>query len=689
MSPRRSDPTSAVSKRAPAFAPEHPWLLGAGLVLLTLIAYSRATQCGYIWDDNFHVTENPTLRDLNGLHRIWTDVSATPQYYPLVHTSFWLEYHLWALNPVGYHAVNVVLHASAAVLLWRVLLTLRLPGGWIGAAIFAIHPITVESVVWVSERKNVLSAVFYFAAALVYLRFVAADVRNQTKNWWAWYFAALVLFLCALLSKTVTCSLPVALLLVMWWKAGTLKWRHILPLLPFFALGLGLALGTVWIEKHHVGAEGNAWSFPLPERVLIAGRALWFYAAKLVWPDKLTFIYPRWQISVSLAWQWLFPAGIIVLLAALWFARRRIGRGPLVALLFFIATLFPALGFVNVYPFRYSFVADHFQYLAAAGLIALGAGGLSRLPRLIPFLLLTALAALTWRQIGIYHDLETLWRDTIQKNPGSWMAQDSFAVVLLRNGKPEEALTHLRKAEEIDPNNVETQDNIGRALARMGRVQEALPYYRKALELRPDFAVVNYDLGNALLQIGQGDLAIPYLQKTIALDPTYLLAYNDLGNALLQEGHAEESLAALQAALKMDPNYIAAHFNIANTLLQLRRADEAMAHLGEALAAHPRDPEALKNMAWVLATWPDPAVRDGSKAVELAELATKLAPRPDPIIGATLAAAYAEAGRFTDALTTAEAARQLASNKRNTTLADLIRRQIELYQLGLPFRDNR
>jgi protein O-mannosyl-transferase len=676
-------------KRAPAvtFAAERRWILGTVLVLLTMAAYARVAQCGFIWDDNFHVTENPTLLDLNGLRRIWTDVSATPQYYPLVHTSFWLEHHLCGLNPLGYHAVNVILHGFAVVLLWRVLVVLGVPGAWIGAAIFAVHPVNVESVAWITERKNVLSALFYFAAALSYLRFAAA--ADGMKRRWTWYLAALAFFSCALLSKTVTCSLPVALLLVTWWKSATLKWRHIFPLLPFAVIGLGLGLCTAWIEKHHVGAEGTAWSFTFIERVLIASRAIWFYAAKLLWPEKLTFIYPRWQISVSSVLQWLFPLGIIVLFAVLWSARRRIGRGPLVAVLFFACTLFPALGFVDVYPFRYSFVADHFQYLASVGLFALAGAGLSRLPRLTPFLFLAVLAALTWRQIGIYRDAETLWHDTVEKNPNSWMAQDNLAGVLLHKGQPEKALAHLRKAEEVAPDNAETQSSIGEALVRMGNMEQAFSYLGKAVELRPDIATVNYQMGNALLQAGHSDLAIPYLQKTIALDSTYLPAYDDLGNALLQAGYVEESLVPLQAALRINPNDVPARFYIANTLLQLNRPNEALVHLRGVLAAHPSDPQALKNMAWVLATSPDSALRNGSEAVRLAESANALTPREDANIGATLAAAYAEAGRFDAALETAQAALQLAVNSGNTPLAALIRSQIKLYQVGLPFRDNR
>jgi hypothetical protein len=287
------------------------WFISLLLLGLTLAAYLPALHAGFIWDDDDYLINNRTLHDLPGLQRIWFETSATPQYYPLVHTTFWLEYHLWKLNPLGYHLDNVFLHALAAILLWRVLLKLPVPGAWLAAAIFAVHPVNVESVAWVTERKNVLSAVFYFAAALAYLRFAVPDNPPDTNDKrrettgkkleekqagstrWCWYVAALILFVGALFSKTVTTSLPAALLLVFWWKRGRIGLRDVLQLLPFFAVGVGLSLHTSWLEKHHVGASGAEWALSFFDRCLIAGRALWFYAGKLVWPAELTFIYPR------------------------------------------------------------------------------------------------------------------------------------------------------------------------------------------------------------------------------------------------------------------------------------------------------------------------------------------------------------------------------------------------------------
>lgn len=679
-------PTAA---NPPANWRNSPWFLSALLGLAVAVAYQQVWHAGYIWDDDSYVTKNTTLLDLHGLWRIWFELAATPQYYPLIHTGFWIEHHLWGLNPLGYHLVNVVLHALAAILLWRALVRLGIPGAWLAAAIFAVHPVEVESVAWITERKNVLSAVFYFAAALTYLRFEEArDSKDPGPRRSYLYVASLLLFVLALLSKTVACSLPAALLLVRWWKTGRIKRQDILPLLPFFVVGLGLGLLTAWLEKHHVRAEGEEWALTFGQRCLIAGRALWFYAGKLFFPARLTFMYPRWNVSAAFGWAWLFPAAFAALVATLWRMRARIGRGPLIALLFFAGTLFPALGFLNVYPFRYSFVADHFQYLASVGLIVLGAAGLIRLPRFFLPILLAVLIVLTWKQVGIYRDLGTLWSDTVEKNPESWMAQNNLGIVLQKKGQQDEAIAHFQKALELDPNKFETQNNLGYSLSMSGRLREAFLYLERALEINPNYAAAHYNLGNALLRSGRRAEAIDQLQQALELDPSYVPAFSDLGSAFLQTGQVDKSLEHLERALQIDPDYKAAHFNIANTLLQMGRTEEAVSHLQRVLEIDPGDAEAQKNMAWVLATCPNPRFRDGAKAVELAERASKVA-STNPVMGATLAAAYAEAGRFPDAVATAERALQLAMNSGNLQMADVIRSHLEFYKAEQPFRDVR
>ncbi len=679
---------------------------------------------GFIWDDDLYVTKNATLRDGEGLWKIWFMVDAVPQYYPMVYTTFWLEHQFWGVNPFGYHLVNVLLHAGASILLWRVLLALEVPAAWLGAVIFAIHPVEVESVAWITERKNVLSAVFYFAAALAYLRFLALKKTGGFSRLSGyWYLGALGLFVTALLSKTVTCSLPAALLLVCWWKHGRVRWEYIWPLVPFFVIGMALGLATVWIEKTHVGAHGAEWSFSFGERCLIAGRALWFYAGKLMWPAQLTFSYPHWTLKTDLWWQWLFPLAVVGLIVALWLARRRVGKGPLVAVLFFAGTLGPALGFVNVYPMRYSFVADHFQYLASVGLIALGAAGLVRLPKAIALITVVALSVLTWNQTQVYRDLETLWRDTLVKNPDCWMAYGNLGHQTFEGGRTQEAVEHFRKAIQINPNYYEAQCNLGTALAAAGRVDEAIEHHRKALEIKPDYYFARNGLGNALAAQGRFDEAIKHYYRAIQVGPYFPEALNNLGVALAAKGLFAEAIRNYRKAIEINPNYWEALDNLGMALTAQGRFEEAVQafrqasricpsnsrtflHLGmalaeteglresvvqyqEALRLNPDLTEALNNLAWIRAVSSDDGLRNGAEAVGLAERACQLTHFREALLVGTLAAAYAEAGRFPEAVATAEKAEQLAIKAGLMSVAEKNRSLLELYRAGQPYRDPR
>ncbi len=339
-----------------------------------------------------------------------------------------------------------------------------MPGAWLAAALFAVHPVMVESVGWVTERKNMLSLPLALGALLCYLRFEpvdgpderGADTTTSSGAARAWYALSLVLFLAALLSKTVVASLPAVILVIIWWKRGRIAPRDVARLLPFFVLGCALGLGTAWMEKHHVGAVGVEWDFSPVERVLIAGRAVWFYAAKLLWPYPLAFFYPRFTIDDHQPWQYLFPTAALLLIATLWGMRRRIGRGPLAAVLIFGGVLVPALGFVDVYPMRFSFVADHFQYHASIALLALVAAiaadvyaRLSAHRRPIALAagmaVLTALAVLTYQRSQVFYDAERLYRDTIAKNPTGPTAYANLAVYLESVGKYAEALSPAQK----------------------------------------------------------------------------------------------------------------------------------------------------------------------------------------------------------------------------------------------------
>jgi protein O-mannosyl-transferase len=587
------------SKPAPLARQWKAVLLGAFLATLVVIAYLPALGGGFSWDDDAYVTNNLTLRSVAGLSQIWGRLTATPQYYPLVFTSFWLEYHLWGLNPFGYHVVNVLLHTLAAILLWRVLVRLQLPGAWLAAGIFALHPVAVESVAWVTERKNVLSGVFYFAAALAYLRW--QDSRATARR--TLYLLSLALFLCALFSKTVTASLPAALLLVTWWKHGRITRRDVWPLLPFFVAGGALGLVTSWLERTHVGANGPDWTLSFWDRFLIAGRALWFYAGKLFWPANLTFIYPRWQIDPRIWWQWLFPAAAIALVMILWSLRNRIGRGPLVAVLFFAGTLFPALGFANVYPMRFSFVADHFQYLASAGLIVLAAAGLTRIFRPAPFAALLVpllLAVLTWEQSAIYADQKTLWLDTLSKNPAGWMAHNNLGTVLESEGRIDEALSRYEEAVRLKPDHAEAHNNLGNTFYKKGRTDAAIHEYREAIRLKPDYAIAYSNLGTALGANGSTDEATKQFQESIRLDPLDGRAHYNFGIALFKSNRGDDAIKEFQEAVRLLPDYTSARVNLGIALRGAGRLDEAIAQFREAVRSNPDLAEARNDLGIAL-----------------------------------------------------------------------------------------
>lgn len=572
------------------------------LIALTAGAYIPAMNGGFIWDDDDYVQDNLTLRSLSGLGQIWFQPGATRQYYPLVHTTYWLEYQLWGLDPTGYHVVNVILHALSAVVVWRLLIRLTIPGAWAAAALFALHPVHVESVAWITERKNTLSGAFYLSAAWAYLRYEASQSPRL-------YWTALLLFAAALFSKTVTCTLPAALLLILWWKNQTPMRRTAVALVPFFILGAAMSGVTVWMERHSVGAWGPEWDLSLVERGLIAGRALWFYAAKLLVPLDLAFIYPRWAIDATAIWQYLYPAGALGVGALLWAFRERWGRGPLTGVLFFAGTLAPALGFFNFYPMLYSFVADHFQYLASLGLLALAAAGghciwtrLGR-PAAGPIALALVLAVcglLTWRQGQVYADLETLWRDTLQKNAGAWIAHNNLANILKQRGQLDQAIGHYRQALWLKPGSAQIHLNLADAHQARGEPAAALRHYRRALEAEPARVETHLKLGNALLGQHAVAEAINSYRQAVRLAPNLALAHSNLGAALAIQRQFAEAIEHYRQALQLKPDFAEAHNNLGRLLAVRGQLTEAIEHYRRALQLKPTYRQARSNLASAL-----------------------------------------------------------------------------------------
>ncbi len=599
-------------------------VLGFFLCIVTLIAYHPAWNGMPIWDDDAHITK-PELRSSSGLAKIWTHLGATQQYYPLVHTVFWLEYHLWGDSTPGYHLVNILLHIFSALLLVCILRRLAIPGAWFVAAIFALHPVQVESVAWISELKNTLSGVFFFATMLAYLKF---DSERKRK----YFFIAIGLFMLGLMSKSVIATLPASLLAVFWWKRGRLAWKHdIVPLLPFFAAGIASGLFTAWVERTFIiGGEESTFAFTFVERCLIAGRAVWFYPGKLFWPVNLIFIYPRWNVNPALWWQYIFPAAALLLAMALYALRNR-SRAPLAAFLYFTVTIFPVLGFLNVYPFRFSFVADHFQYLACLGPIAMAAAGIGSgfdllrgsprrfLQPILYVIVLLTLGVLTWRQSGVYADAETLYRTTIRKNPDCWMAHNNIGLLLTETGRTDEAMTHFLKALEINPVYARAHNNLGNLLMQINRTDEAMTHFLRALEINPDYAETHTNLGTLLVKTGRTDEAIVHFRKALEINPDDVKAHNNLGNLLLQTGRTDEAVVHFRKALEINPSLAEAHNNLGNLLLQTGRTDEAVVHFRKALEINPGYAEAHNNLGNILLQTgrTDEAVVHFRKALEI------------------------------------------------------------------------
>ncbi|MCC6503472.1 MAG: tetratricopeptide repeat protein [Deltaproteobacteria bacterium] len=508
-------------------------------LLVTVSAYLYTLNCGYIWDDDRHVLMDSSLWGLAGLWKIWFS-REMQQYYPLIYSSFWIEANLWGLSPAASHLINAAVHAMNAFLLYAVLKHLNIRGALFAGLIFALHPVHVESVAWISERKNVLSGFFYLLSLYAFL-------KNEDRPGKGLYALSLVLFVMALLCKTVACTLPAALLIIRWMRGRDIGTGYAVRLVPFFAIGLAFGLLTIWWEANLVGASGKMWEMGYVERVVLSGRVFWFYLYKLLAPFELVFIYPRWQVDPSVIWQWVFPAAAVLAAALLLVLSRKIGRGPAAAQAFFLVTLFPALGFIDVYPFQFSFVADHFQYMASAGPISLFAAtaawaagrgapsekALSGAGVLMAVVLLAMLWALSFSQTFAYKDSDTIWKDTIAKNPQAWIAHTNLAVDSI-NEDHDFAIAHLEKAYRLNPSNESISHALGLALFKKSRELSAkgmeakardyngraIGLYEEALALEPNYVAAHINLGVSLGNAEDYDGAISHFQTALRLNPS-------------------------------------------------------------------------------------------------------------------------------------------------------------------------
>ncbi|HZS19004.1 MAG TPA: tetratricopeptide repeat protein [Candidatus Udaeobacter sp.] len=737
------------------------WLWLFLLIGLVFVSYAQVFKAGFIWDDESHLTQNPCVVGPLGLKEVWTSERAV--YYPLVLTTFWTLHKFVGLSPWPYHLLNVLLHAASAVLLWQVLRQLNVRGAWLGAALWALHPVMVQSVAWVTELKNTQSGFFYLLSIFCFLKsnrsvqkqgVPGLSTPSSRTRGWLLFASSLLCFLLATLSKPSVVMLPAVLLLCIWWRSGKIRRQDVFALAPFLLVSGLASLWTIFEQKFHAGAIGADWEQTLLDRLIVAGRAIWFYLGKLIWPHPLIFIYPRWQVDSAQLTAYLPLLVALAGLLVLWMNRKKWSGALFFAAAYYVVSLFPVLGFFNIYFFRYSFVSDHFQYLASMGPLALaGAGivtgvsrfntsrGLSALASksghsplqgsnaaTITLPLVTAcVAALsvlvvrTWLQTTDYRDVITLYKATLAKNPGCWMAHYNLGIALNERGDPDAAIAHYRQALELRPRYAEAHYNLGRLLAQKGRLDEAITEYDKVLQINPSDANAHNNLGATLFAKGQIDEAIDHYRKALLAQPDYADASCNLASALLSKNDLDGAINYYSACLTTSPNQPEAQYNLASALFRRGQNDEAIVHYGKCLELNPDNADAhanlgsaflakgrlqeaiehykhalriahdnvaaQSNLAWLLATAADASLRNGPEAVALAERAESESSRGEnhALVLRILAAAYAEAGRFDEAKKTAEQALQAAQVQGNSDLSTALRTEISLYELGLPY----
>jgi tetratricopeptide (TPR) repeat protein len=660
-------------------------ILAAVLLSAIALAYARVRHAGFIWDDEQHLTQNPVIVGPLSFADIWTSVRAV--YYPLVLTTFWILHKFVGLAPLPYHALNVAWHAVSALLLWRVLTQLRVRGPWLGAAIWALHPVVVQSVAWITEMKNTQSAAFYLLAISLFLQSRKAPQRRLL------YWLAVLSFAAAITSKPSTVMLPVVLALCMWWREGKVPWPNFRALTPFFVISLVASAWTIWEQKFHAGATGPEWVQTPLQRILISADAIWFYLLKLIWPHPLIFIYPRWDVDPAQPLAYVPLAALVIVAIVLFVARSGLLRPVFFAFVYFVITLFPVLDFFDVYFFRYSFVSDHFQYLASMGPLALAGAALcmasdrfEKVPTFaFPSAVLLILGALTFHQTAKYLDATTLYRATLAANPRCWMADYNLAIALKDRGELDEAITHYRHAIVTRADYADAHFNLARLLLEKGEINEALDHYRRAIEIRPTDADAHNNYGSALRELGQVDKAKHEYEIALKLRPSYTEARLNLASVLIQKGQLSEAIADLEETKRIQPKDPTVYTSLGNALMKAGRGREAAVEFNQALQLEPDAIATMNSLAWLLATAADSTVRDGARAVELAKRADEITMHADPVILHTLAAAYAEAGRFEDALGTARRGMKLANQNGKSVIYDALRDELPLYELGLPY----
>ena len=679
------------------------WGLAAAaiLALAVFIAYLPSINGGFIWDDELLVTKNPLVKATGSPYRIWS--TAEPiDYWPMTNTAFWLEWRLWEMHSAGYHITNLILHIAASLLIWAILRRLSIPGAFLASLIFALHPVNVESVAWIAQRKNTLSMLFFLLSVLWYLkagmtkgsddatplrshggpweRVIESARRRPTavssfilhpSSFYFWYWASLVAFLLAMLSKGSVAVLPLLLLGIIWWLRP-LTWRDLVRAAPLLALGAVLTCVNVWLQSGSAGDSIRDAGFL--ERLLGAGGIVWFYLYKALLPLNLIFIYPQWNIRTDSLASWLPLLSAAVVTAVLWLYRKTWGRPLLFAWGFFCVSLLPVMGLVDVYFMKYSLAADHYQYIALAGAAALAAAGWSawqklsngavrRAANFAPVAAAAALCLLTWRQSAPYHDAVTLYQATLEKNPNCWMAHNNLGLILEETGQTQDAIDHFKKSIELNRNHAEAHNNLGLMFSKAGRLPEAIEEYEQSLHYKKNFAEAHNNLGIALLKIGRVSEAIEQYEQALALKPAYAEAHNNLGQAMARSDRAEEAIKHYRQALALRPDFGEAQYNLGLLLLQTGSPQEAIDYFEQSLRLKPDYFITHNNLGTAL-------LRTGRLEEAIDHYKQALRIKPDYIEAcANLAAACAQANRPAEAIEYAQEGLELARSEGQTDRA--------------------
>ena len=675
------------------------------VVVCAFLAYFPSLNGGFILDDDLLLTENQIIKASDGLYRIWCTTEST-DYWPMTYTTLWIEWRLWGMNSTAYHITNLILHIIEALLIWIILRKMSIPGAFLAAIIFAVHPVNVESVAWISQRKNMMAMLFFLLSILCYL------IHSSRHSHPLWYWLSLATFVLAMLSKGSVAVLPVLLLGIVWWrrpgtvpifagdcpdfctaKMGLSPWgtlsvykRDLLRIAPFFLVAFVLAGVNVWFQTH--GTEQVLRNVNFTERLLGACGVVEFYLYKAIFPIDLAFVYPQWHIQAGNPLWWLPLVTVLIVTAVLWRYRESWSRPLLFAWVFYCVSLLPVMGFIDVGFMKYSLVADHYQHIAIVGVIVLVAAGWSVWHERVrdgtrwaataaAIVALAVLTFLTWRQCGIYSDTLKLYQATLEKNPACWMAHNNLGNTLLDKGRPQEAIEHYLQALRLKPDFFEANYDLGNALMQTGRHQEAIKYFQQALQLKPDNPRAYNNLGNTLAQTGRLQEAIEHYERALRVDPDYSEAHNNLGGALFRAGRFQEAIEHYEKALRGKPDYPEAHNNLGAALSQLGRHEEAIDHYQQALRIKPDYHEAHNNLGNTLR-----AMRLYPQAIDHYKEALRL--KPDFTLGYfNLALAYAHTQESSVALAAARKALELARSQGQTAQAKQIEDWMNTYRAGI------